>query len=200
MMDSLRRSSTRIGTAQRILAWPLRKDGTHTSRSANDADMYYMLRWSRRWGTYMVDDAATKGDMMRCDTMRYDTVWCEYDMQSTVLCPAVPCRAVLCCAVRCCAVLCCAVLCCAVLCCAVLCCAVLCCAVRCCAVLRCAALRCAAMQCHIMYTLYCTAPRRTERHCNVMQCTVTLRHVTLCFKWCLHCYVMPHCIMSQHVA
>ena len=34
-MDSLRRSSVKIGTTQRILAWPLRKDDTHTSRSLN---------------------------------------------------------------------------------------------------------------------------------------------------------------------
>ena len=34
--DSLRGSSVRIGTIQRILAWPLRKDDTHKSRSVND--------------------------------------------------------------------------------------------------------------------------------------------------------------------
>ena len=34
-MDSLRGSSVKIGTIQRILAWPLRKNDTHTSRSVN---------------------------------------------------------------------------------------------------------------------------------------------------------------------
>ena len=34
-LDSLRRSSVKIGTMQRILAWPLRKDDTHKSRSVN---------------------------------------------------------------------------------------------------------------------------------------------------------------------
>ena len=35
-MDSLRGSSVKIGTIQRRLAWPLRKDDTHKSRSVND--------------------------------------------------------------------------------------------------------------------------------------------------------------------
>ena len=34
--DSLRGSSVKIGTIQRGLAWPLRKDDAHTSRSANN--------------------------------------------------------------------------------------------------------------------------------------------------------------------
>ena len=33
--DSLRGSSVKIGTIQRKLAWPLRKDDTHKSRSVN---------------------------------------------------------------------------------------------------------------------------------------------------------------------
>ena len=35
-MDSLRGSSVKIGTIQRRLAWPLRKDDTHKSRSVNN--------------------------------------------------------------------------------------------------------------------------------------------------------------------
>ena len=34
-MDSLRGSSVKIGTIQRRLAWPLRKDDTHKSRGVN---------------------------------------------------------------------------------------------------------------------------------------------------------------------
>jgi len=34
-VDSLRRSSVKIGTIQRRLAWPLRKDDTHKSRSVS---------------------------------------------------------------------------------------------------------------------------------------------------------------------
>ncbi len=34
-LDSLRGSSVKIGTIQRRLAWPLRKDDTHKSRSGN---------------------------------------------------------------------------------------------------------------------------------------------------------------------
>ena len=34
-MDSLRGSSVKIGTIQRRLAWPLRKDDAHKSRSVN---------------------------------------------------------------------------------------------------------------------------------------------------------------------
>ena len=34
-MDPLRRSSVKIGTIQRRLAWPLRKDDTHKSRSVS---------------------------------------------------------------------------------------------------------------------------------------------------------------------
>ena len=33
VLDSLRGSSVKIGTIQRRLAWPLRKDDTHKSRS-----------------------------------------------------------------------------------------------------------------------------------------------------------------------
>ena len=36
-MDSLRGSSVKIGTIQRRLAWPLRKDDTHKSRSVNNS-------------------------------------------------------------------------------------------------------------------------------------------------------------------
>ena len=35
-LDSLRGSSVKVGTIQRRLAWPLRKDDTHTSRSVNN--------------------------------------------------------------------------------------------------------------------------------------------------------------------
>ena len=34
-LDSLRGSSVKTGTIQRRLAWPLRKDDTHKSRSGN---------------------------------------------------------------------------------------------------------------------------------------------------------------------
>ena len=36
MLDPLRRSSVKIGTIQRRLAWPLRKDDTHKSRSVTN--------------------------------------------------------------------------------------------------------------------------------------------------------------------
>jgi len=35
LLDSLRRSSVKIGTIQRRLTWPLRKDDTHKSRSVS---------------------------------------------------------------------------------------------------------------------------------------------------------------------
>ena len=35
-LDSLRGSSVKIGTIQRRLAWPLRKDDTHKSRSVSN--------------------------------------------------------------------------------------------------------------------------------------------------------------------
>ena len=35
VLDSFRGSSVKIGTIQRRLAWPLRKDDTHKSRSGN---------------------------------------------------------------------------------------------------------------------------------------------------------------------
>ena len=37
--DSLRGSSVKIGTIQRRLAWPLRKDDTHKSRSVNNMNV-----------------------------------------------------------------------------------------------------------------------------------------------------------------
>ena len=41
-MDSLRGSSVKIGTIQRRLAWPLRKDDTHKSRSVNNYIYIYI--------------------------------------------------------------------------------------------------------------------------------------------------------------
>ena len=41
--DSLRGSSVRIGTIQRRLAWPLRKDDTHKSRSVNNYSVAYHI-------------------------------------------------------------------------------------------------------------------------------------------------------------
>ena len=38
--DSLRGSSVKIGTIQRRLAWPLRKDDTHKSRSVNNSFLF----------------------------------------------------------------------------------------------------------------------------------------------------------------
>jgi hypothetical protein len=40
MLDSLRGSSVKIGTIQRRLAWPLRKDDTHKSRSVKSFFFY----------------------------------------------------------------------------------------------------------------------------------------------------------------
>ena len=43
LVDSLRGSSVKIGTIQRRLAWPLRKDDTHKSRSVNECMLYGQL-------------------------------------------------------------------------------------------------------------------------------------------------------------
>ena len=42
-MDSLRGSSVKIGTIQRRLAWPLRKDDTHKSRSVNNFSNFHTI-------------------------------------------------------------------------------------------------------------------------------------------------------------
>ena len=60
-LDSLRGSSVKIGTIQRRLAWPLRKDDTHKSRSVNNffeirslscapRCMLPLCSWSTRYG------------------------------------------------------------------------------------------------------------------------------------------------------
>ena len=46
-LDSLRGSSVKIVTMQRRLAWPLRKDDTHTSRSVNNGVKASVLGASR---------------------------------------------------------------------------------------------------------------------------------------------------------
>ena len=43
-LDSLRGSSVKIGTIQRKLAWPLRKDDTHKSRSVNNFKQLAQIR------------------------------------------------------------------------------------------------------------------------------------------------------------
>ena len=47
-LDSLRRSSDKIGTIQRRLAWPLRKDDTHKSRSVTSFLLLCFLDSLRR--------------------------------------------------------------------------------------------------------------------------------------------------------
>ena len=42
-MDPLRRSSVKIGTIQRRLAWPLRKDDTHKSRSVHNFFLKFLM-------------------------------------------------------------------------------------------------------------------------------------------------------------
>ena len=42
-LEPLRRASVKIGTIQRRLAWPLRKDDTHKSRSVNNFFAIFLL-------------------------------------------------------------------------------------------------------------------------------------------------------------
>ena len=58
-MDSLRGSSVKVGTIQRILAWPLRKDDTRKSRSGNKDS-----RWK--------DVRETPSDVSRVESMIED--------------------------------------------------------------------------------------------------------------------------------
>jgi hypothetical protein len=51
-LDSLWGSSVKIGTIQRRLAWPLRKDDTHKSRSV----LFFYIQWS--WGAIVVQSLA----------------------------------------------------------------------------------------------------------------------------------------------
>ena len=54
LMDSLRGSSVKIGTIQRRLAWPLRKDDTHKSRSVNN--FFLQDRWLQSIESYGIGD------------------------------------------------------------------------------------------------------------------------------------------------
>ena len=45
--DPLRRSSDKIGTIQRRLAWPLRKDDTHKSRSVTNFLQFFLWKVTR---------------------------------------------------------------------------------------------------------------------------------------------------------
>jgi hypothetical protein len=49
-LDSLRGSSVKIGTIQRRLAWPLRKDDTHKSRSVNNFFEILGKQSTHAWG------------------------------------------------------------------------------------------------------------------------------------------------------
>ena len=49
--DLLRESSVKIGTIQRRLAWPLRKDDTHKSRSVNN---FFFKKTTFDAGSYLV--------------------------------------------------------------------------------------------------------------------------------------------------
>ena len=62
-VDSLRGSSVKIGTIQMILAWPLRKDDTHKSRSVN-------IGMQRR-GPYARGTAAAVAPMARRAVLTY---------------------------------------------------------------------------------------------------------------------------------
>ena len=58
LRNSLRGSSVKIGTIQRRLAWPLRKDDTHKSRSVNTIILYHIILdyitspWTRRYSIF----------------------------------------------------------------------------------------------------------------------------------------------------
>ena len=56
-MDSLRGSSVKIGTIQRRLAWPLRKDDTHKSRSVNNFLLAFATRCMLGRGLFVVGQA-----------------------------------------------------------------------------------------------------------------------------------------------
>ena len=66
-MDSLRGSSVKIGTIQRRLAWPLRKDDTHKSRSVNNFFVGGPLGYRRgvlgypQWASGLVWEASLAG-------------------------------------------------------------------------------------------------------------------------------------------
>ena len=49
LLDSLRRSSVKIGTIQRRLAWPLRKDDTHKSRSVSIFCPFFLGSFWSHW-------------------------------------------------------------------------------------------------------------------------------------------------------
>ena len=57
--DSLRGSSVKIGTIQRRLAWPLRKDDTHKSRSVNN--LLYVCMYEHVWTHSRYGDIMRKG-------------------------------------------------------------------------------------------------------------------------------------------
>ena len=63
-LDSLRESSVNIGTIQRGIAWPLRKDDTHKSRSVN---MLYKVFAHKTILTYM--HGARSCDVILCYAM-----------------------------------------------------------------------------------------------------------------------------------
>ena len=57
ILDSLRGSSVKIGTIQRRLAWPLRKEDTHKSRSVNNlSPKFFSSERARRFAALLVHE------------------------------------------------------------------------------------------------------------------------------------------------
>ena len=70
--DSLRGSSVKIGTIQRRLAWPLRKDDTHKSRSVNN----FFVAIDRHGGVCSCEQCSpTRGSISALGVVRTTKRW-----------------------------------------------------------------------------------------------------------------------------
>ena len=70
-LDSLRGSSIKLGTMQRRLAWPLRKDDTHTSRSVSNCRCYAQSRLELGWPAGAIGWAGRRASRSRRERQIY---------------------------------------------------------------------------------------------------------------------------------
>ena len=94
VMDPLRRSSVKIGTIQRRLAWPLRKDDTHKSRSVTNFFFVSLQFWtSSCWASHHREQLPPYGRLFPFPAHTVASLWVSLCLAMTAMHSPLPCCA-----------------------------------------------------------------------------------------------------------
>ena len=94
LLDSLRGSSVKIGTIQRRLAWPLRKDDTHKSRSVTNFFFVSLQFWtSSCWASHHREQLPPYGRLFPFPAHTVASLWVSLCLAMTAMHSPLPCCA-----------------------------------------------------------------------------------------------------------